>query len=155
MGRRFRTPRRPLVLRLGKVSKLLLEKEHMEIPIHKQGSYLIASVQSALVDDDLTRLHDTLLDQVGRTRPRGVVLEIAALDVVDSFATRTFRDLALKVRRRGAEMVIAGIQPDVAIAVARFGLDLEVVPTVHDREAGLAYLKHKTRAPQGRQAAHG
>ena len=127
----------------------------MDVPILKEGSFLIASVQSALIDDELTRLHDALLDQVRRTRPRGVVLEIAALDVVDSFATRTFRDLALKMRHRGAEMVIAGIQPDVAVAVARFGLDLEVVPTVQDREAGLAYLKHRARAPQESEAAHG
>ena len=119
----------------------------MEVPILKQGSYLIASVQSALVDDDLTRLHDALLNQVRQIHPKGVVLEIGALDVVDSFATRTFCDMASKMRRRGTEMVIAGIQPDVAVAVARFGLDLEAVPTVHDRAAGLAYLKHRARAP--------
>jgi len=119
----------------------------MEVPILKHGSYLIASIQSALIDEDLTRLHDTLLDQVTRTHPRGVVLDVAALDVVDSFATRTLRDLASKMRRRGAEMVLVGIQPDVAVAVARFGLDLKAVATVHDREAGLAYLKQKARTP--------
>ena len=127
----------------------------MEAPMSNVDFYLIASVSSAMVDDELTRLHDALLEQVKRTHPRGVVLDLGGLDVVDSFAARTLRDLATKMRRRGSEMVIAGIQPDVAIAVARFGLDLEVVPTVRDREAGLAYLKHEARTAQSRKAAHG
>ena len=74
----------------------------MEVPILKQGEYLIASVQSALTDADLMLLRDTLVEQVGRFRSRGVIVDVTALDVMDSFATRTLRDIAHMIRLRGA-----------------------------------------------------
>jgi rsbT antagonist protein RsbS len=118
----------------------------VEVPILKQGPYLIASIQSALEDQDLVGLRDALIDQVGKFRSRGVIVDVTALDVMDSFASRTLGDLALMIRLRGAEMVIVGIQPEVAVAVARLGLRLEGVATVLDLEEGLSYLDHKALA---------
>lgn len=118
----------------------------MEVPILKQGAYLIASIQSALEDEDLMRLRDALIERVGRFRSRGVIVDVTALDVMDSFASRTLGDLALIIRLRGAEMVIVGIQPEVAVAVARLGLRLEGVATVLDLEEGIAYLDQKAQA---------
>ena len=117
----------------------------MEVPVLKQGSYLIASVQSALTDNDLTHLRDSLVNQVGRLRSRGVIVDVTALDVMDSFATRTLRDIAHMIRLRGAEMVIVGIQPEVAFALVRLGLKLEGVATALDLEEGLLYLNRLTR----------
>jgi rsbT antagonist protein RsbS len=118
----------------------------MEVPILKQGAYLIASIQSALEDEDLMRLRDALIERVGRFRSRGVIVDVTALDVMDSFASRTLGDLALIIRLRGAEMVIVGIQPEVAVAVARLGLRLEGVATVLDLEEGIAYLDQKAQS---------
>ena len=115
----------------------------MEVPILKQGPYLIASIQSALSDEDLVQLRDALVAQVGKLRSRGVIVDVTALDVMDSFATRTLRDVALMVRLRGAEMVIVGIQPEVAFALVRLGLKLEGVATALDLEEGIFYLDRK------------
>jgi rsbT antagonist protein RsbS len=125
----------------------------MDVPIQKQGSCLIASLSTALVDADLTHLRDRIAEQVRRCRSRGVIVDLTGVDVVDSFATRTLDDLAAIVRLRGAEMVIVGIQPDVAIALARFGLRLEVEATAGDTDAGLAYLNRRVRCPRKRVRA--
>ena len=118
----------------------------MEVPILKQGSYLIATVQAALTDADLLGLRDALVDRIGQARSRGVIVDVTALDVLDSFATRTLRDLAHMIRLRGAQTVIVGIQPEVAFAMAQFGLTLEGITTTLDLEEGLAYLDESTKA---------
>ena len=115
----------------------------MQVPILKQGPYLIASIQSALSDEDLVQLRDALVTQVGKLRSRGVILDVTVLDVMDSFATRTLRDIAFMIRLRGAEMVIVGIQPEVAFALVRLGLKLEGVATALDLEEGILYLNRK------------
>src|SRR3990170_2700558 len=113
----------------------------MAVPILKQGNYLIASIQAALTDADLFELRNALVTQVGRFRSRGVVVDVTALDVMDSFAARTLRDIAQMTRLRGAETVIVGIQPEVAFAMVQLGLTLEEVATALDLEEGLAYLR--------------
>ena len=117
----------------------------MEVPILKQYQYLIAIVQAALTDADLVQLRDALVHRVGKFRSRGVIVDVTALDVVDSFATRTLRDLAQMIRLRGAETVLVGIQPEVAFAMVQLGLSLEGVVTALDLEEGLAYLDEKTK----------
>ncbi|TMQ57526.1 MAG: STAS domain-containing protein [Candidatus Eisenbacteria bacterium] len=112
----------------------------MPVPILKQGQTLIASIQAALTDTDLLELRDALLEQVGRYRSRGVIVDVTALDVMDSFSTRTLRDVAHMTRLRGAQTIIVGIQPEVAFAMAQFGLTLEGVPTKLDLEEGLTFL---------------
>ena len=112
----------------------------MSVPILKQGSYLIASIQSALSDADLRELRDALVAQVGRFRSRGVIVDVTALDVLDSFATRTLSDSANMIRLRGAHTVIVGIQPEVAFSMAYMGLTLEGVATALDLEQGLSLL---------------
>ena len=112
----------------------------MAVPILKQGDVLIASIQSALTDVDLVSLRDALVERVASHRTRGVIVDVTALDVVDSFASRTLRDLAHMIRLRGALTVIVGIQPDVAFAMVQLGLTLEDIPTALDLEEGLAFL---------------
>lgn len=115
----------------------------MEVPILKQGEFLIASFQAALSDADLEKLRHALVAQVVRFRSRGVIVDVTAMDVMDSFASRTLRDIAHMIRLRGAETVIVGIQPEVAFAMVQLGLTLEGVATALDLEEGLAYLKEK------------
>ena len=115
----------------------------MAVPILKQGPYLIATIQSALTDADLIQLRDALVGKVGSYRSSGVIVDVTALDVLDSFASRTLRDLAHMIRLRGAETVIVGIQPEVAFTMVRLGLTLEGVATALDLEEGLFYLDQK------------
>src|ERR1043166_3600 len=110
----------------------------MPIPILKQGGVLIATVLAALTDRDLLQLNDEIADRVGRDRAHGVVIDVTALDVLDSFASRTLRMIAQTSKLRGAETVIVGIQPDVAIAMVQLGLVLDGVATALDLEEGLA-----------------
>lgn len=116
------------------------------VPILKQGDVLIASIQAALSDDDLVGLRDALAESIGRLRTRGVVLDVGALDVLDSFATRTIRSIAYTARLRGAIAVVVGIQPDVAIAMVQLGLTLDGIPTALDLEEGMALLRKRSRA---------
>ena len=122
----------------------------MEVPILKQGLYLIASIQAALSDVDLLHLRDALAEKVGKFRARGVIVDVTVLDVMDSFASRTLRDLAHMTRLRGAETVIVGIQPEVAFAMVQLGLTLEGVDTALDLEEGLTFLDKKTKRSTSR-----
>jgi len=117
----------------------------VQVPILKQGRYLIATIQAALSDEDLLQLRSTLLDRVVHFRSRGVVVDVTALDVMDSFATRTLRDITYMIRLRGADTVIVGIQPEVAFAMVQLGLTLEGVATALDLEEGLAHLEQRAR----------
>src|SRR6185436_180295 len=124
----------------------------MLVPILKQGDYLIASIQSSLTDTDLLRLRDDVVDRVGRFRSRGVIVDVTALDVMDSFAVRTLSSLAHMIKLRGAETVIVGIQPEVAFAMVQLGLSLAGVATALDLEEGLAFLDQRmqVKRPGGR-----
>jgi len=127
----------------------------VEVPILKQGPYLMATIQSALSDADLLHLRDALVSKVGRFRSRGVIMDVTALDVMDSFSTRVLRDLAMMIRLRGARMVIVGIQPEVAFAMVKLGLTLQGVETALDLEEGLAFLDVtlKTKATEESHAS--
>jgi rsbT antagonist protein RsbS len=117
----------------------------MPVPILKQGDVLIVSIQAALSDKDLLQLRDELAQRVGRDRARGVILDLTALDVLDSFATRTLRTIAYTAKLRGAEAVVVGIQPDVAFAMVQLGLSLEGIATALDLDEGLAHLRAQER----------
>jgi rsbT antagonist protein RsbS len=113
----------------------------MPVPILKQGNVLIASMQEALTDRSLVELRDRLSEQVGQFRARAVIIDVTALDVVDSFATRTLRSIAYTAKLRGARTVVVGIQPEVAFAMVELGLTLDGVATALDLEEGFALLQ--------------
>ena len=117
----------------------------MRVPVLKQGEYLIASIQSTLSDQDLMQLRDDLAEQAGRFRSRGVIVDVTALDVMDSFACRTLRSIAYILRLRGARTAIVGIQPEVAFAMVQLGLALGEVQTALDLEEGLVLLSQRNR----------
>jgi rsbT antagonist protein RsbS len=110
------------------------------VSILRQGDYLIASIHTALDDSQMTRFQEELIGRIGRDRARGVIIDVAALDVLDSFGSRTLRNIAEMARLRGAVTVIVGIQPEVAFAMISLGMGTGTVETALDLEEGLAYL---------------
>jgi rsbT antagonist protein RsbS len=120
------------------------------VSILRQGSYLIASIHTALDDSQMVRFQRDLIDQIGIHRSGGVIIDVAALDVLDSFGSRTLRNIAEMARLRGAVTVLVGIQPDVAFAMVELGLHTSAVHCALDLEEGLAYLDRLSRRP----AAH-
>lgn len=124
----------------------------MPIPVLKQGDLLIASLQAAATDAELAELKDTLAERVGRERSKGVIIDLTVLDVLDSFASRTLLGIAQTTKLRGAEMVVVGLQPDVAIAMVQLGLTLDGIVTALDFEEGLDLLTRPRRKDTRRGA---
>lgn len=123
----------------------------MQIPILKQGNFLIVSIQTIISDRDLVSLENELSEKVGEYRSKGVVIDVTTLDVMDSFSTRTLRNIAYTVKLRGAETVIVGIQPEVAFAMIQLGLKLNDVRTALNLEEGLTLLnKHLKENKNGK-----
>ena len=89
------------------------------------------------------QFQEDLVEQIGIHRARGIIIDVAALDVLDSFGSSALRDLAHMARLRGAVTVIVGIQPDVAFAIVKLGMTLDI-HTALDLEEGLAYLERLT-----------
>ena len=112
----------------------------MTISVLKQKNCLIAAIQTAATDQDLLTLRDCLLEEVGHHRSTGVILDVTGLDVMDSFAVRTFQELAHIIQLRGANTLVVGIQPDVALSMVKQGLELDGIGTALDVEQGLDYF---------------
>jgi rsbT antagonist protein RsbS len=105
-----------------------------------QGPNLIVSIHGALDDAQLLQLQRELLDRVGRDRSRGILIDVGALDVVDSFAARTLADIAYMAQLRGARTVVVGIAPDVAMTLVRLGVRIPLTQTALGLEEGLEWL---------------
>jgi rsbT antagonist protein RsbS len=112
----------------------------LRVSILTQGQFLIVSIHTALDDTEMTRLQEDLIEQVGRQRSRGIIVDVSSLDVLDSFATRTLDQLAHVARLRGAETVIVGISPEVAISMVQLSLRMDFAHTALDLEEGLERL---------------
>jgi rsbT antagonist protein RsbS len=108
--------------------------------ILSQGPNLIVSIHTALNDEQLIRLQQDLLERLGRQRSRGILIDVAAVDVLDSFAARTLTDLAYMARLRGAQTVVVGIAPEVAMALVQLAVQMPLVRTALDLEEGLQCL---------------
>ena len=115
----------------------------MMVPILKQGTYLIATVQAAMSDADAQQLQDDLMERVSRFRAQGIIVDVTAIDVMDSFAARSLRTIAHMTRLRGADTVIVGLQPEVAFAMVQLGLAFDDMNTALDLEEGLALLNRQ------------
>jgi rsbT antagonist protein RsbS len=115
----------------------------MPVPILKQGPILIATVQAALTDSDTERLRYDLMERVSRFRAQGIIVDVTAIDVMDSFAARSLRTIAHMTRLRGADTVIVGLQPEVAFAMVQLGLIFDDMYTALDLEEGLALLNRQ------------
>jgi rsbT antagonist protein RsbS len=117
----------------------------MAVAILRRGDVLIASIQSDLSDTEVVELRQELAELVGRYRLRGIVIDVGALDVIDSFVTRALRAIVLTARLRGADTVIVGISPDVAIAMVQFRLNLEPLRVALDLDEALVMLDRRNQ----------
>jgi rsbT antagonist protein RsbS len=113
----------------------------MPVPVLKHGDTLIATVVAAMSDLDMTELREEIAQRIAGERARKVIVDVTALDVLDSFATRTLKGIATTARLRGADTAIVGIQPDVAMAMVQLGLTLDDVHTALDLEEGIQLLQ--------------
>ena len=116
----------------------------MSVAILRQGDYLIASIRSDLSDAQLLAFRAEVAERIGAQRVKGVIVEVGALDVIDSFIARLLRSIVETARMRGAEAVIVGIKPDVAIAMVQFNLNLQPLRAVLDLDEGVALLDRLT-----------
>ena len=116
------------------------------VAILPQGDYLIASVQRDLSDSEVLELRDEVAELVGVRRVHGVIVDVSALDVIDSFVARALGSIAVTAKLRGADTVIAGIQPDVAIAMVHFKLDLAPLRAALDLDEAIALLDAARRS---------
>jgi rsbT antagonist protein RsbS len=121
----------------------------VSVAILRQADYIIASIQSDLSDTEVLELRNKLAELVGSPRALGIVIDVAALDVIDSFVARALRSIVLTARLRGAETVIVGIQPDVAIAMVQFRLNLKPLRVALDLDAATALLDQLTQGDAG------
>jgi rsbT antagonist protein RsbS len=101
----------------------------MKIPILKLKDILITSIQIDLTDEDAIGFQTDVLAKVSETDAKGVVIDITALDVVDSFMARVLNNTATMVRLLGAEVVLCGMQPSVALTLIEMGRELIGVET--------------------------
>jgi rsbT antagonist protein RsbS len=111
------------------------------IPIIKIGALLLVSIQVDMHDRLALTLQDDLTKAIQEHRSRGVVIDIAALDTVDSFIGRILGNIARQSRILGAETVVVGMQPAVAITLVEIGLTLDGIRTALDVEKGLSLLQ--------------
>ena len=111
------------------------------VPIVRLGDVLIATVQEELVDRDALALQEDLSSTLERSGARGILLDLSAVQTVDSFLGRLLNDTAAEMRLLGAATVIVGIQPAVAITLVELGLELSGVRTALDADKGLRLLQ--------------
>jgi rsbT antagonist protein RsbS len=114
------------------------------VPIAKIGQTLFVSIQIELEDESVLRLQEDLADEISSTGARGVIIDITAVEIVDSFIGRMLTMIGSISRLFDAETVIVGMRPAVAITLTELGLSLNGVRTALNAEKGLEILNGRS-----------
>ena len=120
------------------------------VPVLRMGPYLLVTIQVDMHDRLAMDLQEDLMTQISASGARGVLIDISALDVVDSFIGRTIGNIAAMARVLDAETVVTGMRPAVAITLVELGLSLKGVRTALDVEKGMALLQRATGGDKAR-----
>ncbi|MEJ2031730.1 MAG: STAS domain-containing protein [Deltaproteobacteria bacterium] len=116
----------------------------MSVPILKIEDFLLVSIQTELHDRSAEQLQKNIVEELSRTNAKGVLIDVTALDIVDSFLGRLISDTAQMTRVMGAKTVLAGLQPAVAITLVELGIELKGVYTTLNMDKGLEWLRQTT-----------
>ena len=116
------------------------------IPILRMGEYLLVTIQVDMHDQLALRLQDDLSNAIQKNASRGVLVDISTLEMVDSFIGRMVSDISGISKILGADTVLVGMQPAVAITLVELGLALPGVATALNVERGMALLRQKIDA---------
>lgn len=119
-----------------------------KIPILKMGKFLLVTIQIDLYDRLAVNLESDLVQMVSKTGARGVLIDISALSIVDSFMGRIIGNIGSMSKIMDAETVVVGMQPAVAITLIELGLELKGVHTALNVERGMELLKKKIGADE-------
>jgi len=119
------------------------------IPILKMGRCLLVTIQVDLLDQTALALQDDLAERISATAAQGVLIDISALEIVDSFVGRILASISGIAAIMGATLVVVGMQPAVAITLVELGLSLDGVRTALDVERGMALLQAGERSHGG------
>ena len=115
------------------------------IPILKMGDHLLVTIQVDMHDRLAMTLQDDLTTKIVSARAKGVLIDISALEIVDSFIGRMLADIAAMSRILDAETVVVGMRPAVAITLVELGLSLQGVRTALNVERGMELLRSRLR----------
>ena len=116
------------------------------IPILQMGDILLVTIQVDMHDQLALTLQDDLSERISRTSARGVLIDITALDMVDSFIGRMIGDISGLSKIMDAETVLVGMQPAVAITLVELGMTLPDVSTALNVERGMKLLRERVLA---------
>jgi rsbT antagonist protein RsbS len=125
------------------------------IPILKLGDALLVTIQVDMHDRLATALEEDLTNRIAATGARGVLIDISALEIVDSFIGRMLDNIAAVSRVLDANTVVVGMRPAVAITLVELGLELNGVRTALNVERGMAMLQHHRSGEPGQACATG
>lgn len=120
-----------------------------KVPILKMGDTLILTIQVELHDKTAMELQEDILEKIFETKPQGLVIDVSAVGVVDSFLGRMLSDTATMAKTMGVETVLVGIQPEIAITLQEMGLELKGVHSALNLEKGIALLQGIREADNG------
>lgn len=118
----------------------------VRIPIIKLHGNLIVSIQVALSDQLVARLKDDITLEIDRTGANGLIIDLSGIDVMDSYISRSIRDIGLIAQLMGVKTVISGIDPMIAMTLVEMGLDLTGVRSTLNLEAAVELLGREGRA---------
>jgi len=118
------------------------------IPILRMGDFLLVTIQLDMHDQLASALQDDLTTKIAEENAKGVLIDISSLDIVDSFIGRMLATTSAMARVLGAETVVVGMQPAVAITLVELGLDLSGVHTALDVEKGMEMLRNRIGLPE-------
>jgi rsbT antagonist protein RsbS len=119
----------------------------MEIPILKTEDFLIVSFQTELSDQEINKLSEEILEKIKKTNAKGLIVDITALKIIDSFMARCLSSIADMATLLGARTVVVGMQPAVALTLVELGLRIKwKIHTALNLERGIALLRKAMRS---------